>query len=316
MEASELLEELIERRDQSKDGVISFDEKSFQQFGAGKQRPYTLIIFLNAKQVMDNPQLAMPALRKEYGLASKAVKQGPNPDAAFFVEILFEDAPRVFHAVGANQVPYIFRVPGSRRVSLSEFPVADGDKMTFQTVGGGSKYPWPAETILSFFSELEAAEVHRPSLVKSPFFPVMVLGALLALAGLAAAMWWAGILHHPLLWALGSIAIFWFSVSGGMYNIIRGMPFFIRDKDGNIQFFLSSRGGQLGAEGFIVGSGYILFSCAVSLLTFAVPRVRSKHVRNFASYVLVMASGYMVLKIYSVFVSKTGYRLTSYLFRG
>ncbi len=39
----------------------------------------------------------------------------------------------------------------------------------------------------------------------------------------------------------GLLQVFWFSVSGGMYNIIRGMPLFMRDRNGKLQFFLGSR---------------------------------------------------------------------------
>lgn len=44
-----------------------------------------------------------------------------------------------------------------------------------------------------------------------------------------------GALRHSAIWAVLSLAVFWFSASGGMYNIIRGMPFFIRDRNGRLQ---------------------------------------------------------------------------------
>lgn len=84
--------------------VIRFDEGAFTRYGTGKKRPYTLYFFLTAKQVMDNPHLALEPLRAEFGLAAQAVARGPEPDSAFFADVVFEDAQKIFHALGVNQV--------------------------------------------------------------------------------------------------------------------------------------------------------------------------------------------------------------------
>jgi oligosaccharyltransferase complex subunit gamma len=74
-------------------------------------------------------------------------------------------------------------------------------------------------------------------------FPLIFLFLLVSAAYGAYVLWWSPLVQHPFIWAFGSIAVVWFSVSGGMFNIIRGMPMFIRDKDGKLQFFLSGRYG-------------------------------------------------------------------------
>lgn len=112
----ELLSELKHLRDTSgtKDGVIHFNDDMLTRFG-GKSRTYSLVVFLTANQVMDNPQLQMQKLRTEFGLASKAFLGGPTPDDAFFVDMLFEESPRIFRSVKANQVCAAEeRVPRSR----------------------------------------------------------------------------------------------------------------------------------------------------------------------------------------------------------
>mmetsp|Transcript_4966 Transcript_4966/g.8649 ORF Transcript_4966/g.8649 Transcript_4966/m.8649 type:complete len:340 (+) Transcript_4966:53-1072(+) len=305
--------QLRKLRDSTKDGILVLDDEQLKTFGAGKARSYSLIIFLSAAQVMDNTQLALPVLRQEFSLAAKALQAGPNPDSAFFVESVFEQCPRFFRALEVQQVPFIFHLPGTKRLSLVKMEVDKVDKMTFETVQ--AKYPWQAETMTGFFSQLglEFAEVFRFALVKSPWFPAVVGAALLGLSALAYLLLRLGVLHHPLIYAVGSLGIFWFSVSGGMYNIIRGMPMFIRDKKGKMQFFLGSRGNQLGAEGFIMGSGYILFSANIALLTYAVPRVGNKFMRNLLSYVLVAGAGYMAVLLFGAFSAKTGTRINTYL---
>jgi hypothetical protein len=49
-----------------------------------------------------------------------------------------------------------------------------------------------------------------------------------------------------------------------------------------------------------MGTGYVMFSCAVALLTFAAPRVANKHIRNVLTYILVTVSGYLVFQMFKV----------------
>jgi oligosaccharyltransferase complex subunit gamma len=43
------------------------------------------------------------------------------------------------------------------------------------------------------------------------------------------------------LWALGALAVYWFATSGGMYNIIRGMPLYYRGQDGKLVWWMEVR---------------------------------------------------------------------------
>lgn len=97
--SEQLLKELKELRAKSKDGVLNFTDDQLRRFGTNKAKTYDLVIFLNAQQVQDNPQLNMPHLRSEFALAAKAC----NSDA-FFVEMFFEQAPEVFQSLMAQQV--------------------------------------------------------------------------------------------------------------------------------------------------------------------------------------------------------------------
>jgi hypothetical protein len=56
---------------------------------------------------------------------------------------VFEDSPRVFQALGANQVPYIFRIDPSFKVSLQSMTIPKTERMNIDTVR--AKYPWTAE---------------------------------------------------------------------------------------------------------------------------------------------------------------------------
>jgi hypothetical protein len=55
------------------------------------------------------------------------------------------------------------------------------------------------------------------------------------------------------------------------------------------QFFVSGRQGQLGAEGFYMGTLYVAVGCSLAFLTYAAPRIASKPLRDITS--LVTAGG-------------------------
>jgi hypothetical protein len=43
------------------------------------------------------------------------------------------------------------------------------------------------------------------------------------------------------LWALGALAVYWFATSGGMYNIIRGIPLYYRGQNGKLVWWMEVR---------------------------------------------------------------------------
>lgn len=89
------------------------------------------------------------------------------------------------------------------------------------------KYPWTAEDMGSFVVErtnLVGGTIERPSLLKSPWFPVLVLAVLSMGAYVAYNLYYAEFMKNTIIWMVAVIAVYWFSVSGGMFNIIRGVP--------------------------------------------------------------------------------------------
>ncbi|GFH18185.1 uncharacterized protein HaLaN_14943, partial [Haematococcus lacustris] len=115
--SKDVLAELRQLRDQSSDGVIHVTDDELKRFAAGKQRGWSLVVFLSANQVADNPQLAMGKLRQEFALVAKAFQQGPAPDTAFFVDM----------------VPYIFVIGPNRKLSLTDMPIPNTEKLLLET---------------------------------------------------------------------------------------------------------------------------------------------------------------------------------------
>mmetsp|Transcript_31696 Transcript_31696/g.70465 ORF Transcript_31696/g.70465 Transcript_31696/m.70465 type:complete len:344 (+) Transcript_31696:1411-2442(+) len=317
--ASEALADLKSLRAASKDGVIRFSTELVAKYGFAPSRDYSLVIFLDANQVATNPQLKMAALRKEYAVAAKAFASGPDADKIFFVDLLYEDehSVEIFHLVQANTLPFVFRIAPETSLPKGKsktLELARSEKLTLET--SSFKYPWQAEDFVHFFGDkknIAYAPIERPSLTKNPLFPVFVLVAAILLAFVGWKLYWTPIVQHPTIWAIGALAVFWFSVSGGMFNIIRGMPMFIYDKSGKMQLFINSRQAQLGAEGFIMGTGYLIFSGAIALLTFAVPKVRNDGLRRILAYGLAILSAYAAVQLLQTYQWKSGYQFVSYL---
>jgi hypothetical protein len=75
---------------------------------------------------------------------------------------------------------------------------------------------------------------------------------------------------------------------------------------------LQGRSGQLGAEGFVMGSSYLFFSTTLASLTYVVPRIRSSSARGIVSLVLVLLAAFTAMRILSTYGNKTGIHMRTF----
>ena len=78
-------------------------------------------------------------------------------------------------------------------------------------------YPWVAETFVKYLgsTDFKAEAIDRPSFLKSPMFPVVLVAGLVATAFLAYKAYQTDFVRMPWPWMVGSVLVFWWSVSGG-----------------------------------------------------------------------------------------------------
>jgi len=182
------------------------------------------------------------------------------------------------------------------------------------------KYPWTADDMAEFSADrtgLHAGTIERPTFLKSPFFPVIVLGVLSVGAWIGLKLYYAPFMKNPLIWITAVIAVYWFSVSGGMHNIIRGVPMQSWDRNsGKVLLFLSGPQGQLGAEGFIMGSLYCTVGLAIALLTQVAPNIlqHDKNSQRYAAYGVIGVAVYAYVQIKGIYGWKTNHKPLWYLF--
>lgn len=85
--------------------------------------------------------------------------------------------------------------------------------------------------------------IERPSIFKSNIFPVVALAVTAGGAYLGYNLYYAEFMKNTALWTFGTVLVFWFAVSGGMHNIIRGVPmYYVEQGGGRVQLFLPQVG--------------------------------------------------------------------------
>jgi len=117
-------------------------------------------------------------------------------------------------------------------------------------------YPWPAEDLLSCVSRhasLTAAPIDRPTIAKHPLFPVGLLATIVVGGTVAWKLYNSPIVRITGLWTLGALGVYWFATSGGMYNIIRGIPFSMTNQQGKKVYWMEVRGAP--------GNGEVMATC-------------------------------------------------------
>lgn len=301
--------DLLNRQAQSKEGVIRLDDESFKRFAipVPEPRPYSLIIFFDATQLRDNAELKLDTLRSEYALVAAAyVKANPDSGRVFFVDLEFSKAQSSFQAFGVSTLPNIKHLgPGNGSLADTEqmeqgelSRLADGmvsfvEAKTRQKVGPIERPP--------AFSKKQLIVLVGGLLVASPFVIKRIMAK-------------DTIMHDPRFWCFNAVLVYFFSVSGGMHNIIRGMPFFTQDREhpGKLQFFYPGSGMQLGAEGFVVGSLYTLVGLSLAFVTHLLYEIRSKTAQRFFLLVVMGVSFIAVRKVISLDNWKTGYYVHGY----
>lgn len=304
--------ELLDLQEQAVDSVIRLDDNSLKRFALQSEgRPYSLVIFFDAVQMRDRPELKLEELRREFGLVAAAfAKNNKDTESAskiFFVDLELGRSQASFHRFGVKSLPMIRHLPPGK--------VALEDSQPLSTAGLSLG---AAEGIAAFVEEKtrhKVGPIERPPFVSRQ--QMVVMGAGLALAApFVIKMLMAGNtpFHEKELWCSAALLVYFFSVSGGMFNIIRGTPLFMRDRNdpNKLIFFYQQSGQQLGTEGFVVGFLYTIVGVTLAIISHYLVRIHSTIVQRVAM-VLGMAISFWAVRSVLFFDNwKTGYWIHAY----
>lgn len=186
--------------------------------------------------------------------------------------------------------------------------------MTLQT---HKSYPWKAELISEFVRKstgYSITEIKRPSITDSKFFLFFTISSIIIIIYTSYKIYCTPIIQNKWIWMMAVVSICWFATSGGLFNIIRGIPFSMRSKDGKTQLFYKGQGQQLGAEGFMAGTSYVIFSSAVLIVCYGLKHIENVNVQRSVFYAAMILAAFVMKEVVYAYTLKTGYPFKQYIF--
>ncbi|WMV17981.1 hypothetical protein MTR67_011366 [Solanum verrucosum] len=305
----DLLPELINLRSQSPTGVIHLSDHLLRRILSAKSpRPFSFLIFFDAKQLHSKPELSLPTLKNEFSLLSSSfLANNPDNNKIFYFTIEFGDSQASFALFGVNSLPHLRLIPPS---------ATDLKKDSIQM--DGSDLARLAESMAEFVeakTKLTVGPIHRPPMISKKQIAVIIAAGLVLSPFLVKRVLSGGtLLHDKHVWMAGSIFVYFFSVSGAMHNIIRKMPMFMMDREdpGKLVFFYQGSGMQLGAEGFAVGFLYTIVGLLLAFMTNVLVRLKSRTVQRVVMLFALFVSFWAVKKVIQLDNWKTGYGIHAY----
>eukprot|EP01018_Ginkgo_biloba_P007041 Gb_01497 [translate_table: standard] len=259
----DLLQELIEFQENSPNGIIYLDDTSFKKFAVLPQtRPYSLVILFDAiEQLKHKQQSSLGYFRREYEILAKSnvnYLKTANKTAQkkiFFCNLDLMHGRAAFALLSINFAPHV------RYVGPGNADVKDSHVMRLTAVTK------TAEGMKDFVEGKTGEElgsiIYPPLLTKKQAVLLTVVLVMISPFVIRAVWRNRSLLFHAKVWSSMAVFVYFFSVSGGMHNIIRGAPMFLRDINDpeKLVFFHQGSGTQIGAEGFAVGDARVILGC-------------------------------------------------------
>ena len=310
--------ELSKLQQGSTDGVIELDSAAFDKFTTGRRRSYQLVVFLTAKHLLDNAKLHLRELREDYGFMAKAHRErfggSDSEGKLFFAELNFEKSTQeVFRRLNA-QTLFFFRLPATLPVTPGEtIKLKEQDMLKPETF---PKQPVTVDDMVNFVREktgIDIGKVEKPTMFQSWWFPFAALLSLSSLAYMAYKILYADFMKNMVFYALATLFVYWFSVSGGMHNIIRGMPMVTIDPNTKLPKYFMPGQGQLGTEGFVMGSLYTCVGLAFALVVYIAPKAKAASTQRLIAYGGLITAFICVNQVVGVYTWKTGYHWRKYI---
>ncbi|XP_022856430.1 probable dolichyl-diphosphooligosaccharide--protein glycosyltransferase subunit 3B [Olea europaea var. sylvestris] len=310
LSSDSVVSELSALQSQSSTGVIHLTDPLLRRIlSLPTPRPFHFLLFFDAQSLHSKAELSLPTLKSEFALVSSSFYTN-NPDQKgliFFFEIEFQESQSSFALFGVNSLPHI-----------RLFPPSATDLKKDSIPMDASDFSRLAESMAEFIesrSRLSVGPVHRPPIVSKKQIAFIAIAILIwtpfflkkLIAGNT-------VLHDKNIWMAGAIFVYFFSVSGAMFNIIRKMPMFLLDRNdpSKLVFFYQGSGMQLGAEGFAVGFLYTIVGLLLAFVTHVLIRVKNRTVQRVTMIIVLLVSFLAVKQVVFLDNWKTGYGIHAY----
>ncbi|KAH6790497.1 Oligosaccharyltransferase complex/magnesium transporter family protein [Perilla frutescens var. frutescens] len=264
-------------------------------------RPFHFMVFFDAYKFHSRSQLSLPTLKSEFSLVSSSFlsnNPGNNKSLLFFFDVEVEESQTCFALFGVTTLPHIRLIPSTAADMKTDSIKLDASQ--FSELADSM-----AELIISETS-LSVGRINRP--------PLLSKAQMMIAIGIAVI--WAPhmvkmIVSGKSIWMAGAIFVYFLSVSGTMYNIIRKAPMFIEDRRDRekLVFFYKGAGMQLGAEGLAVGFLYTTVGVLLAFLCHVLVRFKSQRL---CMILVLFVSFWAVREVIKLNYWKTGYHIHAY----
>ncbi|XP_060187883.1 probable dolichyl-diphosphooligosaccharide--protein glycosyltransferase subunit 3B [Lycium barbarum] len=306
---NDILSDLTNLRSQSPTGVIHLTDQLLRQILTVKTpRPFSFLIFFDAKQLHSKPELSLPTLKAEFTLlTSSFYTNNPESSKIFFFTIEFGESQASFGLFGVNSLPHL-------RLVLPNAVDVKKDSIQMERSDLGRLADSMAEFVEAK-GKISVGPIHRPPMISKKQMTMIVLAGLILSPFLVKKILSGGtLLHDKYVWMAGSIFVYFFSVSGAMHNIIRKMPMFMMDREdpSKLVFFYQGSGMQLGAEGFAVGFLYTILGLLLAFMCHVLVRLKNRTVQRVFMLFALFISFWAVKKVIQLDNWKTGYGIHAY----
>jgi hypothetical protein len=229
---------MLRLREKGGGSVLSLSDKTYPALAASGPRPYHLAVLLVAMadqykctmcaKALEEFKLAAENYRVHYEDQGKRSKDGGEEEPrVFFVVLDFPRSTETFRSLKVNQAPTAFHIPPK----LS-FAVDDYDVQPQAMMGIMKKSGWTAEDF-ALFVNMKAGtdfEIVRSQLVAMISLSLLVITVLASIKPLVRRRDQVmQVVRYKWLWFVISLSIYTFSISGGVYDMIRGPALFQED---------------------------------------------------------------------------------------
>ncbi|KAK4723562.1 hypothetical protein R3W88_026341 [Solanum pinnatisectum] len=285
--SDDLVCELTVLRSRSSTGVIHLSNRLLWQIlSVPVPRPFTLLIFFDSQKLHSDSEISLPKLKNEF---------------LFFFDIEFQESQASVALFGVKSLPHICLVP----------PFAiDFERDSIQMVSSDiSRHVESMAEFVEAKSEHTVGTIHRPGFIsKKQRMCIIALGLILSPFLVKKIVSGNSLLHDKNIWMVGSIFMYFFSVSGTMCNIINKIPIAMVDRDdpGKLVFFYDGSGMQLGAEGFTVGFLNTIFGLMLAFVTHVLIHVKNRNIQRFVMLLAIFVSFWAVKKVSYLYNWKIG----------
>nr|XP_043611579.1 probable dolichyl-diphosphooligosaccharide--protein glycosyltransferase subunit 3B [Erigeron canadensis] len=311
----DIVSDLHSLRSQSPSGIIHLNETLLNRIFTLSENPrsFYLIIFFDAIQLHNQPEPNLKSIKSEFALVSKSfIINNKNSSSSlfriFFCDIEFSESEKEFIKFGVEVLPNIRIVPPDVNDSKS-------DSIPMDLVDHSSL----AQSISDFIyskTGLLVGKIHYPPIFTKIQLGFLVLGILLWMPFMIRKLILGEtIFHNKKIWMFGTYFVYFFSVSGSMFILIRRIPLFVIDRKdpSKVVFFFNGNGMQFGAEGMCVGFLFTIVGFLLAFVTRVVVRIKDSMIQRVAMISVMIVSFWAVREVVRLSHWKTGYIVHAYL---